>query len=227
MLTRLPLNLSWTTEAQPEGCQPLFMFTWIILWKDYETNWLWCGELCKIHGSGYFNKTSLEEKATLDQRLHKVETATETETHFKVKSPLSRSIAIESNLLRCSIFWPLFFPYSQRLHFKRWTKIFLHEFWIRKNWEIWIVSQVFGVPLQEWLEPPRNTTVPEGRDAVLACRVKNKVNQGYFQGLIFSKVGRCYWRKNSRLIYLYPGKYDWEGSPAHGDCSLRIKVANC
>ena len=38
------------------------------------------------------------------------------------------------------------------------------------------------------------------------------------------KVGRCYWRKNSRLIYLYPGKYDWEGSPAHGDCSLRIKV---
>ena len=88
MLTRLPLNLSWTTEAQPEGCQPLFMFTWIILWKDYETNWVWCGELCKIHGSGYFNKTSLEEKATLDQRLHKVETATETETHFKVKSLL-------------------------------------------------------------------------------------------------------------------------------------------
>ena len=39
------------------------------------------------------------------------------------------------------------------------------------------------------------------------------------------KVGRCYWRKNSRLIYLYPGKYDWEGSPAHGDCSLRIKVS--
>ena len=37
-------------------------------------------------------------------------------------------------------------------------------------------------------------------------------------------MGRCYWRKNSRLIYLYPGKYDWEGSPAHGDCSLRIKV---
>ena len=27
------------------------------------------------------------------------------------------------------------------------------------------------------------------------------------------------------MIYLYPGKYDWEGSPAHGDCSLRIKVA--
>ena len=35
--------------------------------------------------------------------------------------------------------------------------------------------QVFGTPLQEWLEPPKNTTVPEGRDAVLACRVKNKV----------------------------------------------------
>ena len=32
-----------------------------------------------------------------------------------------------------------------------------------------------GTPLQEWLEPPKNTTVPEGRDAVLACRVRNKV----------------------------------------------------
>ena len=88
------------------------------------------------------------------------------------------------------------------------------------------VFQVFGTPLQEWLEPPKNTTVPEGRDAVLACRVKNKVLpiSSTRSVLIWEKVGRCYWRKNSRLIYLYPGKYDWEGSPAHGDCSLRIKV---
>ena len=38
-----------------------------------------------------------------------------------------------------------------------------------------IFFEVVGTPLQEWLEPPKNTTVPEGRDAVLACRVKNKV----------------------------------------------------
>ena len=37
------------------------------------------------------------------------------------------------------------------------------------------IFEVVGTPLQEWLEPPKNTTVPEGRDAVLACRVKNKV----------------------------------------------------
>jgi hypothetical protein len=40
-----------------------------------------------------------------------------------------------------------------------------------------------------------------------------------------AQVGRCYWRKNHRLVLLYPGKYDWEGNPAQGDCSLRIKVA--
>ena len=63
--------------------------------------------------------------------------------------------------------------------------------------------------VQEWLQKPRNVTVAEGQDAVLVCKVSNK-------------VGRCYWRKNSRLIYLYPGKYDWEGDPGQGDCSLRI-----
>ena len=61
---------------------------------------------------------------------------------------------------------------------------------------------------QEWIEKPQDVIVKEGRDAVLACKVRNK-------------VGRCFWRKNSRLIYLYPGKYEWEGNPAAGDCSLR------
>ena len=28
---------------------------------------------------------------------------------------------------------------------------------------------------QEWVEQPQNQTVAEGRDAVLACRVRNKV----------------------------------------------------
>ena len=52
----------------------------------------------------------------------------------------------------------------------------------------------------------------------------------YFKILIkititnISKVGQCFWRKNNRLIYLYPGKYEWSGDPRSGDCSLRIKV---
>ena len=61
---------------------------------------------------------------------------------------------------------------------------------------------------QEWIEKPKDVMVKEGKDAVLACKVRNK-------------VGRCFWRKNSRVIYLYPGKYEWEGNPAAGDCSLR------
>ena len=32
-------------------------------------------------------------------------------------------------------------------------------------------------PLQEWLQQPSNTTVMEGTDAVLACRVTNKVGE--------------------------------------------------
>ena len=53
----------------------------------------------------------------------------------------------------------------------------------------------------------------EGESAVLRCEVRNK-------------VGHCSWRNNGRLVYLYPGKYSWAGSPAAGDCSLRItKVA--
>ena len=37
------------------------------------------------------------------------------------------------------------------------------------------------------------------------------------------QVGQCFWRKNQRLVYLYPGKYEWAGSPAAGDCSLRVR----
>ena len=43
--------------------------------------------------------------------------------------------------------------------------------------------------------------------------------------LVCVQVGQCFWRKNQRLVYLYPGKYEWAGSPAKGDCSLRIKAA--
>ena len=32
-------------------------------------------------------------------------------------------------------------------------------------------------PLQEWLQQPSNTTVMEGTDAVLACRVTNNVGE--------------------------------------------------
>ena len=66
---------------------------------------------------------------------------------------------------------------------------------------------------QQWREQPQSVTALEGESAVLRCQVRNK-------------VGHCSWRNNGRLVYLYPGKYSWAGSPAAGDCSLRItKVA--
>jgi len=71
-----------------------------------------------------------------------------------------------------------------------------------------LVTQVRG--LQEWKEQPRSTTALEGQDTVIACKVHNK-------------VGQCFWKKDHRLIYLYPGKYEWAANPSSGDCSLRIK----
>ena len=62
---------------------------------------------------------------------------------------------------------------------------------------------------QKWLEQPQSVTGLEGGSSVLGCKVRNK-------------VGQCSWRKNGRLVYLYPGKYSWAGEPAKGDCSLKI-----
>ena len=89
-----------------------------------------------------------------------------------------------------------------------------------------IVTLVTG--LQEWREQPRSTTAREGQDTVIACKVHNKVIRSDHDNILpltrcSAQVGQCFWRKDHRLIYLYPGKYEWAANPASGDCSLRIK----
>ena len=64
---------------------------------------------------------------------------------------------------------------------------------------------MFGTPLQEWLEPPKNTTVPEGRDAVLACRVKNKVNNIAWGCLNIAKGGPVLLAEEQPSDLLVPG----------------------
>ena len=41
-----------------------------------------------------------------------------------------------------------------------------------------------------------------------------------------NKVGRCHWKRNGNVVLLYPGKYEWAGSPIQGDCSLRVREAS-
>ena len=86
-----------------------------------------------------------------------------------------------------------------------------------------LVTQVRG--LQEWKEQPRSTTALEGQDTVIACKVHNKVMMRSLHSCLShtSQVGQCFWKKDHRLIYLYPGKYEWAANPSSGDCSLRIK----
>ena len=86
-----------------------------------------------------------------------------------------------------------------------------------------LVTQVRG--LQEWKEQPRSTTALEGQDTVIACKVHNKVMMRSLYSCLShtSQVGQCFWKKDHRLIYLYPGKYEWAANPSSGDCSLRIK----
>ena len=75
-----------------------------------------------------------------------------------------------------------------------------------------LLQQRFPVSVsshQKWIEKPQSVQAFQGENAVISCKVRNK-------------VGHCSWRKNGRLVYLYPGKYSWAGQPSQGDCSLRI-----
>ncbi len=66
---------------------------------------------------------------------------------------------------------------------------------------------------QEWVEQPAGGEVNPGEEAVLACRLQGK-------------KGDCRWERNGLPVGLYAGKYEWAGSPAQGDCSLRVREAS-
>ena len=39
---------------------------------------------------------------------------------------------------------------------------------------------------------------------------------------VANKEGECRWEKSGNPIGIFPGKYEWSGSPADGDCTLRV-----
>ena len=67
--------------------------------------------------------------------------------------------------------------------------------------------------MQEWVKQPSGVSVNPGEEAVLACR-------------LLGKKGDCRWERNGLPVGLYPGKYEWAGSPIQGDCSLRVREAS-
>ena len=44
--------------------------------------------------------------------------------------------------------------------------------------------------------------------------------------VILEKKGECRWERDGNPVGIFPGKYEWSGSPETGDCSLRILDAN-
>ena len=63
---------------------------------------------------------------------------------------------------------------------------------------------------QTWSEQPANQEVNPSGDVVLRCAIR-------------AMRGECRWEKDGTPVGIFPGKYEWAaGSPAGGDCSLRI-----
>ncbi len=52
------------------------------------------------------------------------------------------------------------------------------------------------------------------------------MNPYHFIKNIITAVPYCRWERNGLPVGLYPGKYEWAGSPAQGDCSLRVREAS-
>ena len=74
-----------------------------------------------------------------------------------------------------------------------------------------------GLAVQTWLEQPSSVFVNPGGDVVLACRINNK-------------QGDCRWERRKddgqvQPLGFYPGKTEWAGDRATGDCSIRIRDA--
>ena len=63
--------------------------------------------------------------------------------------------------------------------------------------------------IQTWLAQPRYQEVNPGGAIDVPCRVANK-------------EGECRWEKSGNPIGIFPGKYEWSGSPGDGDCTLRV-----
>ena len=71
-----------------------------------------------------------------------------------------------------------------------------------------------GLSVQTWLEQPASTFVNPGGEIILACRINNK-------------QGDCRWEQRKedgqvQPLGFYPGKREWWGDRAGGDCSIRI-----
>lgn len=85
----------------------------------------------------------------------------------------------------------------------------------------WLVALfvVFTTPLvfgkQTFDRQPEQREVNPGEDTVMICRVFEK-----------SRNSLCIWQKDGKPVRLQNNKYEWDGSPENGDCSLRIMSAD-
>jgi hypothetical protein len=70
-----------------------------------------------------------------------------------------------------------------------------------------------GAALQKFNQPPTYREVNPGGRVVLPCLVANK-------------QGECRWEKDGTPVGMYKDKYEWDGKPVEGDCSLRVLQAN-
>ena len=70
-----------------------------------------------------------------------------------------------------------------------------------------------AVSVQEWSEQPKYQEVNPHGSVVMPC-------------VILEKKGECRWERDGNPVGIFPGKYEWSGSPETGDCSLRILDAN-
>ncbi len=76
-----------------------------------------------------------------------------------------------------------------------------------------VAGGVDAAAIQRWLAQPRYQEVNPGGAIDITCRVENK-------------RGECRWEKSGNPIGIFPGKYEWSGSPDEGDCSLRVYNAS-
>ena len=82
---------------------------------------------------------------------------------------------------------------------------FVARFFFFDSWE----SPVAAGAIQTWLARPMYQEVNPGGAIDITCRVDNK-------------EGECRWEKSGNPIGIFPGKYEWSGSPEDGDCTLRV-----